>query len=280
MTNIHPTAVVHPKAKIGRGVRIGAYTILQSPEICLDENVTIEPHVFIDGNVHIKRGTTISPFVSIGAPPQNLAFRGEKTSIIIGEDCQIREYVSINAPCGEGEVLVIGDGCFIMAYCHIAHNCTVGNHVIMANGATLGGHVVVGDHANLGGMCAIHQNCRIGDYAMVGGGSMLGTDVPPFTMGSGYPMKLGGLNWVGMKRKGIPHEIRKSLIQAYRTTFLMGLSWHEAREHILKVQEINPYLQRWIEFCDQSRRGLTPVKEKRVQAARGERNYPELVEMG
>lgn len=282
MTNIHPSAVVHPKVKLKKGVRIGAYAILDSPDIELDEGVEIKPHVHISGYVHIKKDTVIYPYVSIGSPPQNKSYKGEKTLIEIGEGCQIREYVSINSSCGEGEKLTIGDHCFIMAYCHIAHNCKVGNHVIMANGATLGGHVIVGDYANFGGLCAIHQKCRIGDHVMIGGGSMTSVDVPPFCLGIGYPLQLSGLNWVGLKRKGVSHETRKVMIRAYRITLLSGLSWEAAREQIINTLDMNQYIQKWIEFCDQSLRGLCParVKGKARKSNAGGREYPELVEMG
>ncbi len=282
MTKIHPTAIVHPKVKIHKSVRIGAYSVLNSPNITLDEGVEIKNHAVIEGHVHIKKNTTICSFVSIGGAPQNIYYAGEESFIEIGENCHIREYVSINSSCGEGEKLVIGNKCYIMTYCHIAHNCILGNNVVMANNATLGGHVIVGDHANLGGLCAIHQKCRIGNHAMVGGGAMVGTDVPPFCLGSGYPIKLSGLNWIGLKRNGISREIRKGLIRTYRLTLLSGLSWKLAREEIIKTVEMNPLVQKWIDFCDESKRGLTPARDKRLLNAvkKNQLIVNELVEIG
>ncbi len=266
MTCIHPTAIVHSKVKLGKGVKIGPYCVIDSPDVVLEEGVEIKSHVHIDGNVYIKKETKIYPFASIGSPPQKHHYDElEKNPIEIGAECEIREYVSINSSHGKGEKVTIGDNCFIMAYSHIAHNCTIGNFVVMANGATLGGHVSVGDHANLGGLCAIHQRCRIGEYAMIGGGSMIGTDVPPFSIGSGYPIKLHGLNWIGLKRKKVPHEALKTLVKGYRITFQSGLSWKDARAEILLSLDMNPYLQKWVEFCDRSTRGLTTAHEKKIQ---------------
>lgn len=282
MTNIHPSAVVHPKVKIKRGVRIGPYAIVNSPDIELGEGVEIKPHVHIDGKVSIKKDTVIYPFASIGTPPQNLSYQGEVTAIEIGERCQIREYVSINSSCGIDEKLTIGDDCFIMAYCHIAHNCKLGNGIVMANGATLGGHVIVGDYANFGGLCAIHQKVKIGEHAMIGGGSMVSVDVPPYCLGIGYPFQMSGLNWIGLKRKGVSHEDRKKIIKAYRITLLSGLAWESARDEIIKTIDMTPYVQRWIEFCDQSLRGLSPARTRGSKKKDGPQNrdYPELVEMG
>ena len=281
MRQIHPTAIVHPQVRLGDGVKIGPYCVISSPQVILDEGVILKAHVHIDGAVHIKKHTKIYPFVSIGSPPQNLVFEGDDNPIEIGEHCEIREYVSINSSCGANEKTVVGDRCYIMAYCHIAHNCTVGSFVVMTNGATLAGYVQVGDHAVLGGLCAIHQKCRIGEYSMIGGGSMIGTDVPPFTLGSGYPIQLYGLNWVGLKRKGISHQSRKNLLKIYRITYQSGVSWTEAKLRIQEELGKDPYVQKWIDFCDHSKRGLTKpnVKKQRASSVLESSETPELAEL-
>lgn len=266
--NIHPTAVVHPKAKIGPGVRIEPYAIVNSPHIVLEENVVIKSHAYIDGRVHIKEGTTIWPFASIGTQTQNLKYQGEVTFVTIGKNCHIREYVTINSSCGENSKVVIGDNCLVMAYSHIAHNCSIGDHVIMANGATLAGYVKVGSFVTLGGLCAIHQHARVGDYAMVGGGAMVGQDLPPYCIGAGYPLKIVGLNMIGLKRHKFSLEERKKLIMLYRITFQQNLSWDQAKEKIQDLYGQNPAAERWIRFTDETSRGLAPLrKQKKTESS-------------
>ena len=263
MANIHPTAIVHPKAQIGKNVVIDAYAVIHSPNAILGDNVTIKSHVYLDGHTTIGKGTTIWPFASIGTRTQDLKYQGEVTYVEIGERCQIREYVTINGSCGEGTKVTVGNGCLIMAYCHVAHNCSIGDGVIMSNGATLAGHVTVGNHAVLGGVCALHQHTRIGDFAMVGGGSMVGQDLPPFCMGTGFPLRVVGLNLIGLKRHKFSLEQRKQLIRAYRLTYQSGLSWKEAKGQIYAEMLPNEYLDTWVQFCDQTTRGISSLRRKR-----------------
>jgi UDP-N-acetylglucosamine acyltransferase len=262
MKKIHPTAIVHPSAKIGKNVTIEAYVVINSPYIIIGDDVIIKSHVYLDGHLRIGKGTTIWPFASIGTQTQDLKYKGEVTYVEIGENCQIREYVTINSSCGEGTKVIVGDQCLIMAYCHVAHNCEIGNGVIMSNGATLAGHVTVGDHAILGGVCAVHQFTRIGAYAMVGGGSMVGQDLPPFCIGTGFPLRVVGLNLVGLKRHKFSLELRKQLIKAYRVTYQSGLAWELAKEQIQEEFDLNESLLTWIEFCDKTIRGLSPLRKK------------------
>ena len=275
MTKIHPTAIVHPDVKIGQDVVIEAYSVINSPHVVLEDGVVIKSHVYIDGYVRIGKGTTIWPFASIGTQTQDLKYKGEVTYIEIGEYCQIREYVTVNGSCGEGTKVIIGNRCLIMAYCHVAHNCVIGNGVIMSNGATLAGHVTIGNHAILGGVCAIHQFTRVGDYAMVGGGSMVGQDLPPFCIGTGFPLRVVGLNLVGLKRHKFSLELRKQLIRAYRLTYQSGFSWDQVREQIIEECGTNESLNTWINFCDQTVRGLSPIRRKSESRA----EHPDLAEV-
>ena len=167
-SNIHPAAIVEPGAEIGDNVTIEPYAIVKST-VKLEEGVTIKSHAYIDGNTTIGSGTIIWPGVSIGTKTQDLKFRGEKTYVIIGKNTEIREFATINSSTYEGSVVRVGDHCLIMAYCHIAHNCEVGNHVIMSNNSLLAGHVIVEDYAIIGGMTPVHQFARICCHAMVGG---------------------------------------------------------------------------------------------------------------
>ncbi len=254
-SNIHPTAIVEPGAQLGKNVTIEAYAVVKGT-VTLHDDVTIKSHAYIDGFTTIGQGTVVYPSASIGAKTQDLKYRGEKTFVTIGKNCDIREFVTINASCGENTTVSVGDGCLIMAYCHVAHNCEVGNKVIMANGAMLAGHVIVEDFAVIGGMTPIHQFSRIGKYAMVGGLSRVSHDVPPFTIGAGSPYKLGGLNLIGLKRHGFSLDERRALAKAFKITYRSGLCLADALEEILATVEKTPHVEHWIDFCRSSRRGL------------------------
>jgi UDP-N-acetylglucosamine acyltransferase len=254
-SNIHPAAIIEPGAKIGKNVTVEAYAVVKGT-VTLEDDVVIKSHAYIDGNTTIGSGTIVWPSASIGTKAQDLKFRGEKTYVVIGKNCEIREFVTINSSCNEGSVVRIGDRCLIMAYCHIAHNCELGNGVIMANGAMLAGHVIVEDYAIIGGMTPVHQFSHIGQYAMVGGFSRITHDVPPFTIGAGSPYKLGGLNLVGLKRHGFSLEVRRALAKAFKITYRSGLRLSEALDLVEKEVEITPQVQHWIDFCRSSKRGL------------------------
>ena len=253
--NIHPSAIIEPGAKIGKNVTIEAYAIIKGT-VTLEDNVVIKSHAYIDGNTTIGERTIIWPSASIGTKTQDLKFRGEKTYVIIGKHCEIREFVTINSSCQEGSVVRIGDHCLIMAYCHVAHNCEIGNRVIMANNAMLAGHVIVEDHAIIGGMTPVHQFSKIGCYAMVGGLSRITHDVPPYSIGAGIPYKIGGLNLIGLKRHNFSYEIRKDLTKAFKLTYRSGLRLSEALHRIESEIAPSPHIQHWLDFCRNSRRGL------------------------
>lgn len=254
-SKIHPLAVIEPGAKLGKNVTVEAYAIVKE-NVILEDDVVIKSHAYIDGYTTIGAGTIVWPSASIGTKTQDLKFQGEKTYVVIGKNCEIREFVTINSSCQENSVVRIGDQCLIMAYCHVAHNCEVGNRVIMANNAMLAGHVIVEDHAIIGGMTPIHQFSRIGRYAMVGGFSRITHDVPPYTIGAGSPYKLGGLNLVGLKRNGFNLEMRRALARAFKLTYRCGLSMAQALDQIEKEVDVNPHVQHWIDFCRTSKRGL------------------------
>lgn len=254
-SNIHPAAIVEPGAKIGKNVTIEAYAVVKG-NVTLEDNVVIKSHAYIDGYTTIGDGTVVWPSAVIGTKPQDLKYRGEKTFVIIGKNCEIRECATINSSCQEGSVVRIGDNCLIMAYCHVAHNCEIGNRVIMANNAMLAGHVIVEDFAIIAGMTPVHQFSRIGRYAMVGGFSRITQDVPPYTIGAGSPYKLGGLNLVGLKRNGISFEVRRELSKAFKLVYRSGLRLSEALNRIENELDLNPHVLHFLEFCRTSRRGL------------------------
>lgn len=274
---IHPTAIIESGAKIGNNVTVEAYAVIKGT-VTLEDNVVVKSHAYLDGHTTIGEGTVIWPSASVGTKTQDLKFRGEKTFVVIGKNCEIREFATINSSCQENSTVKIGDNCLIMAYCHVAHNCEIGNRVIMANNANLAGHVIVEDHAIIGGMTPVHQFSRIGKYSMVGGFSRITHDVPPYTIGAGLPYKLGGLNLVGLKRHGFPLEVRRALTQAFRMTYRSGLHLKDALSRIEEEVELNPHVKHWVEFCRASRRGLIGFQSLVVEPQEDFSEYEELLE--
>lgn len=254
-SNIHPLALVESGARIGANVTVEAFAVVKK-NVILHDNVTIKSHAYIDGYTTIGEGTTIYPGASIGTKPQALSFKGERTYVKIGRNCEIREFVTINSSIHEDSCVTIGDRAMLMAYCHIAHNCSLGNNVIMSNNATLAGHVTVEDCAIVGGMTPVHQRVRIGCYAMVGGLSRVTHDVPPYTIGAGIPFKFGGLNLIGLKRRGFTLETRQELSKAFRLMYRSKLHFDEALLRAENELKQLPEVIHWIEFCRATKRGL------------------------
>jgi UDP-N-acetylglucosamine acyltransferase len=217
--NIHPTAVIHPAAKIADGVAIGPYCVV-GEYVTLEQGVTLHSHVVVEGRTHVGEGTRIFPFASIGHAPQDLKFKGEASTLVIGKNNTIREHVTMNPGTADDKMTtVVGDNNLFMMASHVAHDCIVGNHVILANNATLAGHVEVGDHAIIGGLSAVHQFVRIGAYAIIGGMSGVANDVIPYGSVMGERAFLAGLNLVGMKRRGLPRENIHTLRNVYKVLF-------------------------------------------------------------
>jgi len=253
---IHPSAIVNPHAEIDDGVSIGPFCIV-SEGVHIKKGTKLISHVIIEGNTEIGENCIVYPYTSIGLPPQDLKYKGEKTSVKIGNDNIIREYITIHrASVGGDGVTIIGNKNFLMAYVHIAHDCKIGSNVIMANAATLGGHVVVEDFAFIGGLVAIHQFTRIGTYAMVGGFSGVGQDILPYTIASGARAKLFGLNTIGLKRNNFPDSTINDLKKAYKILFKEKRTLTDA---VKKIQEDLPYtdeIKHLIEFIKENKRGI------------------------
>ena len=258
MSNIHPNAYVEDGAQIGQNVTIEPFAVIKS-NVILKDYVTIKSHAYIDGNTTIGEYTVVYPGASIGTKTQDRKFKGETTYVSIGKHCEIREYATINSSCIEGSVVRVGDHTLIMAYCHVAHNCEVGNHVIMSNSSMLAGHVIIEDYAIIGGGTPIHQFSRVGAYAMVGGFSRVAHDIPPYTIGAGSPYKFGGLNMVGLKRHAFSLDTRRALSRAFKLTYRSGLRLEEALDKIEKEAGDCTEVRHWIEFCRSSKRGLTGI---------------------
>jgi UDP-N-acetylglucosamine acyltransferase len=219
MADIHPTAVVDPGAKIADGCFIGPYCVI-GPHVALGEGVRLHSHVVVDGRTTIGARTQIYPFSSIGQPPQDLKYKGEPSELHIGSDTVIREHVTMNPGTeGGGMLTSVGDRCLFMPGSHVAHDCRIGNHVIMANNATLAGHVVLEDYVIMGGLSGAQQFVRIGRGAIVGAMAGAKSDVIPYGMVMGRPGLLAGLNLVGLKRAGVEAKEIQELLKAYDDLF-------------------------------------------------------------
>jgi len=216
---IHKTSIIDPKAKISKDAIIGPYTVI-GPNVEINEKVEIFSHVNINGNTKIGSGTKIFPFASLGTQPQDLKYNGEKNSLIIGKNNQIREYVTINPGTeGGGGITKIGDSCLFMISSHIAHDCNIGNNVIIANNVPLGGHVTIEDNVIIGGNSAVQQYTRIGRLAMIGGMTGVLKDVIPFGMSFGNRNFLKGINIIGLRRKKYENKLIMQLNDAYEKIF-------------------------------------------------------------
>lgn len=216
---VHERAIVEDGATIGAGVTVAPFCHVGA-NVTLGDGVVLHPHATVLGHTTVGANTEIYPFAVLGSPPQHLAYKGERTTLVVGARNQIREHVTMHPGTvqGHGETRVGDDGLYMVG-AHVAHDCVLGDHVIMANNATLGGHITIGDNAFLSGLCAIHQFCRIGTNSFIGGGSIVTTDVIPFAMAVGNHAHLDGLNIVGMKRRGMERKTIHAIRAAYRSLF-------------------------------------------------------------
>jgi UDP-N-acetylglucosamine acyltransferase len=255
MLDIHATAVVDPRAELDSDVTVGPYTVIGG-DVRIAAGTRIGAHAVIEGHTSIGRNNTILHGAVLGAPPQDLKFRGEKTFLRVGDGNTIREYATLNLACIEGETTEVGDRCLLMAYVHIAHNCRIGNDVILANSVNLAGHVEVQDHAIIGGVTPVHQFVRVGRHVIIGGGSRVPKDVPPFVCAAGNPLRLAGLNTVGLERRGFDPERRARLKQAYRILFRSETTVAVALDRLRAEFGADDDIRTLIEFFESSQRGV------------------------
>ncbi len=254
---IHPTALVDAKAEIESDVEIGPYSVIHG-DVHIGSGVRIGSHVVIEPYVTIGPGCQIFQYAALGAVPQSVKFDGEKTFVKIGRGTVLREFVTVHRGTGfGGGITEIGEENYLMAYTHVAHDCRTGRKVMMANNATLAGHIVIGDHATIGGLTAVHQFVRIGQYAFIGGKSAVVKDVPPFVIAAGDRVRLHGLNSVGLKRHGFSPQSLSALKKTYRIIFRIGLTLNEAIERVKAEVEQVPEVVTFIEFIQSSSRGIT-----------------------
>jgi UDP-N-acetylglucosamine acyltransferase len=256
LMQIHSTAVVSPKAQIGSGCYIGPYAVI-GDEVTLGQGVRIDSHCVIDGRTRIGAESHIFPFVSIGLPPQDLKFAGESTETEIGRRNRIREFVTIHrGTSGGGGLTKTGDDCFLMAQAHVAHDCLLGNNIIMANAATLAGHVIVDDGANIGAYSGVHQFCRVGREAYVGGYSVVVKDALPFALTVGNHAKCYGINKVGVRRRGYSREAIAALHHAFHLLLSSKLNTSQALERIREEIEDSDEVNELVRFVEMSKRGV------------------------
>jgi UDP-N-acetylglucosamine acyltransferase len=264
--NIHATAVVDPQAEVHETASIGPYAVVEA-HVTIGPETTVDAHAVISGHTTIGARNHIGSFASIGASPQDMHYRGEPTELIIGDDNQIREYVSIHrgTVAGNGKT-VIGNNNILMAYTHVAHDCTIHNHVIMANVATLAGHVEIGDYVNLGGLVAVHQFCRVGAYTYIGGMSGISMDVAPYVIltGTRNRMRISGINKIGLRRNGVSREAINCLEQAFKMIFRASPQTllKDSLDATDKAFPDCPEVQSMIEFFKSSKRGVVKRTEE------------------
>jgi UDP-N-acetylglucosamine acyltransferase len=256
MTKIHETALVDPSADLDADVEVGAYSVI-GPGVKIGKGTRVRSHAVIEGNTSIGEGNLIFQFATVGSAPQDLKYRGEDSRLVIGDHNTIREFVSLNpGTTGGGMVTRLGSYNLLMMYCHIAHDCLLGDRNIIANGATLGGHVVVEDYVIAGGLVGIHQFVKVGNGALLGAGSMVSKDVPPYCNATGDRARLKGLNVEGLRRRGFAKEQIEAIRKAYRIFFQSGLTAKAALKKARKELPGSPEVERMAVFIENSKRGI------------------------
>lgn len=256
MADIHPSAVVAPTAVIAPDAIIGPYCVV-GPEVTIGSGTRLTSHVVVDGFTRLGSGCTVFPFASLGLQTQDLKFKGGRPGVRIGDFVTIRESVTVHAATFDGDLTTVGDHCHIMAYVHIAHDCHVGNRVIMANAATLAGHVIVEDQCIIGGLSAVHQFVRLGRLSIIGGCSKVVKDVPPFMMSDGNPLSVHTTNKIGLERAGISAESQQSLRNAYKMIYRQNLTVEKAIQAMRENLPESPEISHLITFLEMSERGIT-----------------------
>lgn len=255
MNNIHNTAIVSPKAELGDNITIGPFTVVEDG-VVIGDNCEIKSSVVLAEGTILKEGVRVFSGAVIGTVPQDLKFGGEKTNAIIGEGTTIREYVTFNRGTTYHNRSECGKNCLIMAYAHVAHDCLIGDNVIMANSVNLAGHVEIGDYAILGGVLPVHQFVKIGAHSMIGGGFRCQQDVVPYALIGGYPLKVAGINKIGLQRRGFSQEAINSISKAYKILFFSKLNTSQAMAKAKAELEMTDEVKLILDFVKSSDRGI------------------------
>lgn len=253
---IHPTAIVHPGARLGRNVAVGAYSVI-GEHVEIGDDSWIGPHVVITGHTRIGRENRIFQFCSMGEVPQDKKYAGEPTGLVIGDRNTIREFCTFNVGTAQDAGMTrLGDDNWMMAYVHLAHDCQVGNNTIFANNAQLAGHVQVGDHVIFGGFTGVHQFVRVGAHSFTAANAVLLRDLPPYVTAAGNPAEPRAINSEGLKRRGFSPEAIAGLKRAYRTLYRSGLGLEEARVQLESQVAACPQVRELLDFLARSKRGI------------------------
>jgi UDP-N-acetylglucosamine acyltransferase len=253
---IHPTAIIHPDARLGANCSIGPYCLI-GPHVELGAGCRLHSHVVLDGHTRLGRDNEIFPFASLGLKTQDLKWAGGITRTEVGDRNTFREHVTIHSATAAGDATRIGSHNNFLAYTHVAHDCQVGDHNIMSNKASLAGHVIMEDHVVMGGFAAVHQFCRLGKMAMIGGYSRIVQDVVPFTITEGNPPSARTINKVGLQRNGVSEEVQSALRQSYKILFREGLTTAKAIEQVETQLAPSEEIKHLIAFVRASERGIT-----------------------
>ncbi len=256
MPKIDPSARVSLHAQLAADVRVGPWTIV-GPRVRLAEGCVVDSCVVIEGRTEAGPRNHFHHGAVVGTAPQDLKYKGAPSTVVIGSDNVFREYCTVNRATGDGEATVIGNGNLIMAYAHIAHNCRVGDHAILANSVNLAGHVDIADYAIIGGVTPVHQFVKIGAHVIIGGGCRVPKDVVPYVRAAGNPLRVAGLNSVGLQRRGFAEDVREELRKLYRIFFRTNLLVPEALARIRTECRPFPEVEMFCRFVEGSERGIT-----------------------
>jgi UDP-N-acetylglucosamine acyltransferase len=251
----YPLTHIHPHAQIAEGVVIEPFVTIKG-DVVIEEGCWLGSNVVIHDGARIGRNTRIFPGAVISSIPQDLKFAGEITTCVIGENCTIREFATINRGTKENNMTILGNNVLVMAYAHVAHDCVIGNHVVLANAVNLAGHVTVDDYAIVGGMSAIHQFVRLGRHSILQGGSLVGKDVPPFCKGAHFPLRYSGVNTLGLRRRGFAADTIIEIQDIYRILFASGRNVSQALEAIEEAQPQTDIRDEILAYVRASGRGI------------------------
>ncbi len=255
MVEIHPTALVSPKAQLGENVSVGPFAVIEE-DVVIGDGTQVGSHVLIHSGSRIGKKCRIFKGAVVGTDPQDLKFAGEKTTLEIGDNTTIREFCTLNRGTTHRMKTTIGSNCLLMAYVHVAHDCDIGDNVILANAVNMAGHVVIEPFAAVGGMSPIHQFVRVGRYSFVGGGLRVSKDIPPYILAAGDPVQFAGINRVGLSRKGFSSDTMNEIRRAYKILYRSGLNISQALQKLKEEESPIPEVRNIIEFIEKSERGI------------------------
>jgi UDP-N-acetylglucosamine acyltransferase len=255
MTNVHPAAIIHARASLGEDVEVGPYTTI-GPDVVVGDRTRIGSHVCIQGPTTIGGDCQVYFSAAVGFPPQDLKYRGEEAKLVVGDSNVIREFTTLNRGTAASGTTLIGDNNLLMAYVHVAHDCVIGNGNIIANGVQLAGHVVIEDYVCIGGLVPVHQFVRIGSYAFIGGGCRVAQDVPPYFKAAGDPLRLYGLNSVGLRRRNFDAESTAILKKAYRLLCRSDLNTAQALQLMATDLPQTEEIRHLVDFARATKRGI------------------------